>query len=223
MDRSASAMTLPGEQAKETARVEAFSDGVFAIAITLLILDVKVPKVADADAHGGLLRVLGLQWPMYLAYVTSFATILVMWVNHHKMFGHIHRTTDTFLFLNGLLLLFVTSVPFPTALVAEHLRSGQARAAAALYAGTYVAIAIVFNLVWGYAARNHRLLGPHAKAAEVLAITRQYRTGPALYLVAFGLAFLSAEASFGFCLLLAVYWAFTGSLTRLFGDQPTQM
>ena len=78
-------MTGAGEDQKETGRVEAFSDGVFAIAITLLILEVKVPKPAEADAAGGLIAVLCRQWPMYLAYLTSFATILVMWVNHHKI------------------------------------------------------------------------------------------------------------------------------------------
>jgi len=103
--------------ARETGRVEAFSDGVFAIAVTLLVLDLKVPKPGDLGGES-LLSALARQWPAFLAYLTSFATILVMWVNHHKMFNHIRRTDDRFLFLNGLLLLFVTFVPFPTALVA---------------------------------------------------------------------------------------------------------
>ncbi len=205
------------EDLKETGRVEAFSDGVFAIAMTLLVLDLKVPKSAELGSKS-LLETLCLQWPMLLAYLASFVMILVMWVNHHKMFSHIRHANYPFLFLNGLLLLFVTSVPFPTALVSEHLRGSQARTAAAIYAGTYEALAIVFNLLWGYAAGGHRLLGSQVNAAQVRAITRQYRTGPALYLVALGLAFFSAEASFGFVLLLAVYWAFTGALTRFFGE-----
>jgi uncharacterized membrane protein len=126
-------LTSPGEEQgpKETGRVEAFSDGVFAIAITLLVLDLKVPKAAEVGPEG-LLPALFRQWPMFLAYLASFATILVMWVNHHKLFNFIHRTSDAFLFLNGLLLLFVTFVPFPTALVSEHLRDSQARTAAAI-------------------------------------------------------------------------------------------
>jgi len=206
------------EDQKETGRVEAFSDGVFAIAITLLILEVKVPTPTDASVTGGLSEVLRRQWPMYVAYLASFATILVMWVNHHKMFTHIRRVDDPFLFLNGLLLLFVSFVPFPTALVSEHLRFASARAAALIYAGTYEALAIAFNLLWGYAATHHRLLGSHVKAGLVQALTRQYRTGPALYLIALGLAFFSADAGFGYCLLLAVYWACVGSLTRFFGE-----
>jgi uncharacterized membrane protein len=135
-----------------------------------------------------------------------------MWVNHHKMFNWIHRVDDVFLFLNGLLLLFVTFVPFPTSLVATFLTHPQGRSAAAIYAGTYVALAISFNLLWNYAAHAGRLLGPHASRVQVRAITRQYRTGPVLYLAALLLALFSAEASFAYCLVLAVYWALTGSL-----------
>jgi TMEM175 potassium channel family protein len=213
-------VTSPVEEhgAKETGRVEAFSDGVFAIAITLLVLDLKVPKASEPGA-GRLLQTLSREWPMFLAYLTSFATILVMWVNHHKLFNYIRRTNDAFLFLNGLLLLFVTFVPFPTALVSAHLQDSEARTAAAIYAATYEAIAISFNLLWRYAADGHRLLATGADAAEVRAITRQYRTGPVFYVVAFLLAFVSAPASFGMCLLLAVYWAFTGALS-IFRKEP---
>src|SRR5262245_58066326 len=105
------------DEVKETARIEAFSDGVFAIAITLLVLDMKVPGSKDLPADVRLISVLGRQWPTYLAYVTSFLTILIMWVNHHRLFQHIKRTDNPFLMLNGLLLMGVTIVPFPTGLV----------------------------------------------------------------------------------------------------------
>lgn len=203
----------PGE--KETGRVEAFSDGVFAIAMTLLVLDLKVPKAVDHSGPGGLLLpALSRQWPAFAAYLTSFATILVMWVNHHKLFNHIRRTNGAFLFLNGLLLLFVTFVPFPTALVSEHLRSPQARTAAAIYAGTYVVLAIAFNLLWRYASRGMRLLDPRTTRAQVEEINRHYGFGPALYLAAFLLAFVSVPASLGLCLGLAVFFAITGSSVR---------
>ena len=208
----------PSEGPKETGRVEAFSDGVFAIAITLLVLDLKVPKVAELGARS-LWPAIAAQWPTFLAYLASFATILVMWVNHHRMFNWIHRTDDVSLFLNGLLLLFVTFVPFPTSLVATYLTSPQGRSAAAIYAGTYEALAIVFNLLWNHVARDGRLLGAHASPTQLRAITRQYRTGPILYVGALVLALFSAEASFAYCLLLAVYWAFTGSLA-FFRKEP---
>jgi len=102
-----------------TSRLEAFSDGVFAIAITLLILEIKVPPPGAAGELGPALARL---WPSYLALVTSFANVGVMWINHHRLFGLIERTDEGLLGLNLLLLLGVTLVPFPTALLAEHLR-----------------------------------------------------------------------------------------------------
>ncbi|HEY6931227.1 MAG TPA: TMEM175 family protein [Thermoanaerobaculia bacterium] len=194
---------------RETGRVEAFSDGVFAIAVTLLVLDLKVPLPADLGRQS-LLAALTRQWPTFLAYLTSFATILVMWVNHHKMFSHIHRVDDRFLFLNGLLLLFVTFVPFPTALVADYLRHPESRIAALIYAGTYEALAIAFNLLWNYVCASGRLLSPHASLARVRAMRKQYMTGPLLYAIAFALCFYSVAAGLAFCILLAVYWALTG-------------
>src|SRR5215469_2591255 len=104
--------------ASETGRVEAFSDGIFAIAATLLVLDLKVPQTGGRT----LASALRSQWPTYLAFVTSFATILIMWINHHRIFTLIGRSDDRLLFYNGLLLFGVTLVPFPTALVAEYLR-----------------------------------------------------------------------------------------------------
>jgi TMEM175 potassium channel family protein len=207
----ARALEDPGSaQEKETGRVEAFSDGVFAIAITLLVLDLKIPQ----DAPGGLLATLLRQWPTFLAYLTSFATILVMWVNHHKLFTHIRRTTGAFLFLNGLLLLFVTVVPFPTSLISAHLRSADAKTAAAIYAGTYFAIAIAFNTLWRYASSGRRLIDPASPPEAVEAITHNYSFGPVLYLAAFALAFFSVTASLALCMGLAIFFAVTASLEK---------
>src|SRR5215813_3568997 len=96
----------------ETSRIEAFSDGVFAIAITLLVLDLKVPP--DPSGIHRLAELLLSEWPAYLAFLTSFATILIMWINHHRIFTLVGRSDDRLLFYNGLLLLGVTVVPFPT-------------------------------------------------------------------------------------------------------------
>jgi uncharacterized membrane protein len=210
----------PGAGEKETGRVEAFSDGVFAIAITLLVLDFKVPKPADlATAAGplgthGLLAAVLAQWPTFLAYLTSFLTILVMWVNHHLLFGLIRRTDHLFLYLNGLLLMFVVFVPFPTGLVAAYIQQESATTAAALYSATYVAIAITFNLLWRYAAKGHRLLDRSASSAAIEEIDRSYRFGPPLYLLAFGLAWVEVKASLATCLGLAVFFSITGSRSR---------
>lgn len=199
------------EEAKETARIEAFSDGVFAIAITLLVLDMKVPSSTDLPADVRLISVLGKQWPTYLAYVTSFLTILIMWVNHHRLFQHIRRTDQVFLMLNGLLLMGVTIVPFPTGLVAEYLHHREAMMAAAFYSGCFVVIAIFFNVLWRYASHRGRLLGRNYDAHVVSAISRQYRFGPVMYAVAFAAAFISVTASVGICLGLACFFAVPSS------------
>jgi uncharacterized membrane protein len=136
---------------KETSRIEAFSDGVFAIAITLLILEIKVPT-AENDLAAQLLR----QWPSYVAFVISFAFIGIMWINHHRLFTHIRRSNNALMILNLALLLGVTAVPYPTAVLAQHLNRGGQRTAAILYNATYFVIAIIFNVLWRYCAFPRR-------------------------------------------------------------------
>jgi uncharacterized membrane protein len=122
---------------KETGRVETFSDGVIAIAITLLILEIKIPKPDEIASVSLFIKLLDL-WPSFLAFVTSFATILVVWVNHHRVFRLVRTTDYPFLYWNGFLLLTISFVPFPTALLAGHLTSPEAATATAVYAGTNV-------------------------------------------------------------------------------------
>ncbi len=194
----------------ETVRIEAFSDSVFAIAITLLVLGIKVPKAHELGSGGGLGSTLIKQWPHYLAFVTSFITIFAKWVNHHRIFSFIQRTDHPFLYWNGLLLLFITFMPFPTALLAEYLLHPEAKVAGAVFAGTYVAIAFAFKGLWHHASKNGRLLAENVDDREIQQITRQYRFGPLLYLAAFALSFVSVGLSVGLCLCLAVFFAVKG-------------
>ena len=148
-----------------------------------------------------------------------------MWVNHHRMFRCIRRTDDPFLFLNGFLLLLVTFVPFPTSIVALYLRQSEARPADArtaglVYSGTYVVIAIAFNVLWHYAAARRRLIGEQVSDERIREISRQYAPGVPIYLVACGLALYSAWASVGLCLLLAVFFASTGTLPARRAEAP---
>lgn len=194
---------------KGTQRIEAFSDGVFAIAITLLVLEVKVPAHDVVAAHGLAYALLTL-WPSYLAYITSFATILVMWVKHHLMYTLIRSTDHSFLYWNGLLLLFVTFLPFPTAFLAEYLLRPDARVAASLYTGNVLAISLAFDGLWRYASTKGKLLTrstTESHRIEVAQLTKQYRLGPPLYLGTFMLSFISEGGSVVSCLLLAVYFA----------------
>jgi uncharacterized membrane protein len=184
--------------------VEAFSDGVFAIAITLLILEIKIPAPGPVQLSLQLLR----QWPSYVSFIISFAFVGIMWINHHRLFTHIRKSDDVLLILNLLLLLGVTSVPFPTAVLAAHLRQAGERTAGLLYNGTYLFIAICFNLLWRYAAsKRHRLLASDVDQAAVEHITRQYAFGPLFYLIAFGLAYASVGASLLLNGVLACFFA----------------
>jgi uncharacterized membrane protein len=196
---------------KDTTRLEAFSDGVFAIAITLLALELKVPHLESGDGHvtpaavaSGLLN----QWPSYFAFVTSFFTVLVMWVHHHTIFRLVRCSDATLLFANGFLLMLVTVVPFPTAVVAEYLRTPAATAACTFYAGFFVLISIGFSvLLW--AAFRRSVLDPDASDATVERLRRSYRLGPPLYLAATIAGPFSPWLAMGICSALWIVWAAT--------------
>ncbi len=185
----------------ETGRIEAFSDGVFAIAITLLIIEVHVPH--GHDLGDDLLRL----WPSYLGYLTSFLTIGVMWINHHHLFTLIDRADRTFLLLNTLLLMCIAFVPFPTAVLAQYVRTGDARAAAVLYGATLTVTAVFFNAVWRYAATDRRLLAPAAPQEDVDDITRAYYFGPFVYGSSALLGLVSPRTSAAAYLAIAVFFA----------------
>jgi TMEM175 potassium channel family protein len=192
---------------KETGRLEAFSDGVFAIAITLLILNIEVPPLDEGTLAEAILK----QWPAFLAYGVAFLTILIMWVNHHALFKHIRHIDRPFLIINGLLLMMITFVNYPTALLTRYLANEDGRTSAAIFfSATFVVIAILYNVLWRYAAHNGRLLGPNPNHAAVEAITRQYLFGPLVYGVALVLAFFSPPASLILNGVLAIYFGFTG-------------
>ena len=196
--------------AKETGRVEAFSDGVFAIAITLLVLDLRIPESETRP----LAQVLASMWPVYAAYLVSFLFILIMWINHHRMFEAISRIDNTFLLLNGFLLLGVTVVPFPTSLVSRYILTDDQTTATAVYTGWFLLIAILFNVMWRYAYRQHGLVGAQARAEQMAsAITARYRWGIPSYFVAFLLAFVWPPAALAMSLGLAIYYAVPGDVS----------
>ena len=201
------------EEASETGRLEAFSDGVFAIAITLLVLDLHVPVDRDIG-HGGLVHALLVQWPIYMAYVLSFVTVLVFWVNHHTTFKHITRTNQAFLILNGLLLMAISVIPFTTALLAEYIQRPERKTVELVYSGTFVIAGLIYNRLWVYATRNRRLTARDADMRTIAGITKQFHSGLAAYALSFVVAFFSAEISLGICILLALYFALPSEFLR---------
>lgn len=141
----------------DSRRAESFSDGVFAVAITLLIFNL-LPIGSGVLSY----RVLGSAWPQYAAYVVSFLTIGIMWMNHHTLFGHVRLIDRPLLVLNLLLLMGVVAIPFPTALVAEHLTGPHAsggRPAAVVYGVVMIAISLFYNAIWEYLVRHAEALG----------------------------------------------------------------
>ena len=188
-----------------TGRVEAFSDGVFAIAITLLILTIGIPSGHRPLGHE-LLRL----WPSYAAYAVSFLTIGIMWVNHHTLFRHFERVDRPLLLLNILLLMLIAFVPFPTRVAADFVRSGgDRRAAAFLYGSTMTITAVLFIALWLYGSR--RLLAPESDPREVSGITRSYLPGVPLYGGTTLLAFASPVASLVLFGAIALFYALSSS------------
>jgi uncharacterized membrane protein len=192
-----------------TSRFEAFSDGVFAVAITLLVLDLKVPQTVAGGPT--LAHQLGAQWPSYAAYVVSFMTIGIIWINHHAMFRRLRAVDHTILMLNLLLLLLlcVAVLPYATSLMAAYLKVAHGQhLAAAIYSGAFLAMSIVF------AATNRHILFPkaHLLVAQMELLARRKLLlrsilGLAPYALATALAPVSAYVSLAICGAVAVYYA----------------
>ena len=185
-----------------TNRVEAFSDGVFAIAITLLILEIKVPH-AGPEEHVWTALV-GL-WPSYVAFLLSFFVILVMWVNHHELIRMVEAVDYPFFFANGLVLLTVTFVPFPTAVVAEHLNTPEAGAAVAFYCATFVPNSLSWGLLF-YTIHRGNLFKEEVTPEEISRIRGSYAVGPAVYLVATAVAFYQPWLGLAINCALWILW-----------------
>ena len=188
---------------KETVRIEGFSDAVFAIAITLLGTDLRVPPPASP----GLIANLLAQWPEYLSFLSSFGTIAIAWIYHHKLFAVIRRADHTLLLLNCLLLLGVTVMPYSRKILAEYIGRPDVRAAAMVNDGTFIMTAVFFNLLWRYASAHNRLLDSRADPHAISVINRMIAIVPLLYLGSFLLASVSAVASIALNLVLVVFFA----------------
>jgi TMEM175 potassium channel family protein len=193
-----------------SARLETFSDGVFAIAITLLVLEFSV-DAATQDLGKELLHI----WPSYLAYVTSFLTIGVIWVNHHALFDYVSHVDRAMLFINTLLLMVVAFTPFPTRLIAEFLREGENEETAALtYGITFVIMAVVFQVLWRWMATGRRLIRHEIPQEEIDDVTRTFLPGIPIYAGAALIALISPLASIVLYLAIAVFYALPPSIYR---------
>jgi uncharacterized membrane protein len=189
----------------ERGRIEAFSDGVFAVAITLLVLDLAVA----GPGHGSLLSQLAERWPSYVAYVISFFTIGVIWVNHHALMRNVAAVDRTLLFLNLVLLLFVVLIPVATGTMAAYLTSGgqDAHVSMALYAAVFEGMGLSFAVMFWWTLGEGRTVRAVPREAQRAAWLR-FSPGLAAYLVAIVVAFVSAPAALAIVGLAAVYYVF---------------
>jgi uncharacterized membrane protein len=192
-----------------TARLETFADGVFAIAATLLILNVEVPELGDRSLAHELARL----WPAYVGYVVSFLTIGIIWVNHHTVLGQLRGIDRTFLFINVFFLLCIAFIPFPTRLLATYVRTDDGKAAAFAYGITLTATAVFFNLMWRYAiGAGGRLLRPDADRRVVDGITRSYRPGVPMYAGATVVGVFQAEIGAALFAAIALFYVLSSSV-----------
>lgn len=193
-----------------TGRVEAFSDGVMAIAITLLVLDLKVPPLEDVQ-NGGLAAALAARWPSYVAYLAAFLTIGIIWLNHRTLVDRIARFDARLHWLNLMLLLGVATLPWPTALVAEYVQRGgpDASAATVLYGLLATLMSVPWGFFWRHLADKPELLEPGYDAAYARAEWRRGTVGLPIYIVATLVALAWPLVALGLYLGIAILYAMT--------------
>jgi uncharacterized membrane protein len=186
-------------------RLEAFSDGVFAVAITLLILEITVPTGDD------LWHQLKEEWPSFASFFVSFWVIGIIWVNHHGVLDHLKRADRAVLYLNLLVPMTVVFIPFSTALLAEHLKSGaNEKVAAVVYSGAFFAMALAFGFLWTYITRHRAALGVELSDDEIRRASLTFLIGNPFYAVAVAVAFISPAVVLVIIGALAVYYMVVG-------------
>jgi uncharacterized membrane protein len=196
-------------------RLAAFTDGVFAIGITLLSLEVAVPVVESAASKGDLVAALADQWPSYVAYTVTFFIIGAYWINHHRMFNLLRGVNHTFLVLNIFALMAIAIIPFPNALLAEYVLNPNLRGVAAVVYGLAMfALALMFNVVWQSAFRM-RLMKPEADPLEIRKVLKSYLIGPIAYASAVVIALFSPMVSLVIYALLPIGYLFEGPVGRI--------
>jgi uncharacterized membrane protein len=197
---------------RRTARLEAFSDGVFAIAITLLVLDLAVPAAQHSAQH--LLQAIGDEWPSYLGYVVSFATVGALWLGHNAITDYLDRADTTLLRLNLLLLLFVSFLPFPTRMLSEYVTADRVeRVAVTFYGLTLLIAGALLSVLWRYAL-HARLVRPDAGDEEITLLTHRLTPGLAAYVVLIGVGlFFPIPAVIGY-LAIALFFLIPVRLRR---------
>lgn len=190
---------------KETLRIETFSDGVFCIAVTLLSIEIGVELHGEVS-NKGLQEALLHKWPICLAYVISFVNVLLAWIGHHGLFKMFRKTDNSIMITNGLVLMLVALVPFPTKTLGEFLLTNAFQTAVVFYTGYFVLISLAFRLLWFAANRKKELLIHNITLKQIKQTTRNENTGLVCNTLIFGVAFINPWAALVLSFVMWVYW-----------------
>ena len=213
-------MADPGSEAAAerklgVGRLEALTDGVFAIAITLLAIEIAVPHIESASG-GDLRQAIVDEWPSYAAYAVTFFLIGAYWMNHHRMFRLLTGITHRFVIINIFFLMAIAIIPFPNAVLAEYLVEPELRGVAAgLYGVAMIALAVMFNLVWWYVARHPSLLRPDCDRAALRKVLRSYLMGPVAYGVALAISFVAPLVTVALYAAIPLGYLFEGPVKTI--------
>ena len=198
--------TEPTDENESTARIEAFSDGIFGVAITLLAIDLKAPILESiSDKH--LVESILERWPEYLAVLSSFASVLLMWMSHHEVFKKVAKVDASLMLANGFLLLLIIGVPYPTSIMARYIMTSAGCYAGAFFAGYCVFVNLAFRILWQVVSHNRRLLKRNVPERTIATFTRTMSVGIPAYLVIFLVAFISPLGSVLLCNMMWIYWS----------------
>ncbi|MEO6452910.1 MAG: TMEM175 family protein [Ginsengibacter sp.] len=192
-------------QHKETARIEAFSDGIFCVAITLLAIEIGV-EVNKDETNEGLLHTLISKWRICLAYFISFVNVLLAWIGHHGLFKNLKSTDNFVMMTNGLLIMLVALAPFPTKTLGLFIQTGAFKTAVVFYTGYFVLISIAFRLLWYAASRKKDLLIHGITEIQIKAITKNENIGLVCNSIIMAVAFVSPWTALVLSFLMWVYW-----------------
>jgi len=190
---------------KETIRIETFSDGVFCIAVTLLSIEIGVELHGDVT-NKELTHALLAKWPIYLAYVISFVNVLLAWIGHHSLFKMLHKSDNSIMITNGLLLMLVALVPFPTKTLGEFLLTDGFKTAVIFYTGYFVLISIAFRLLWYAATQNRNLLIHDISESQIKKTTKNENIGLICNTLILAVAFINPWIALALSFAMWVYW-----------------
>ena len=201
------------ESVSETSRIEAFSDGVFSIAITLLILEIKVPNSKELEL--GLLNALLEKWPSYLSFFIGFFTVLVCWINHHYMFNRINTASHSLILANSAVLFVVSFIPFPTAIIAQSLKGGDLKTAIQLFGIGYILMAVVYRTLSSFVYNDKGTFYSSEEKKYRKGITSMYTMSIYHTVIAFIIIYFSVLASLFLYILLFSMFLFPVWYTNL--------